>query len=143
MRGYGLEGWALDFVEGPEPVLAMLCGECRLHQTGITLRAVSEQQYDALRNSQINSWVSGTASYQITRRREYGPGATSTRVRDLKRGRVWTDQPIDAGMKRNLQMNIEQWTEEAGELKRHADEANEKIRKLREEADGLEREKVI
>ncbi len=139
---YGLEGWALDFIKGPEPVLAMLCGECRLHQTGITMRDVTERQFDALKDSPISSWVSSRASYQITRRREYGPGATSTRVRDLRRGRVWTDQPVDMGTKRELQMNIDQWTDEARELKRLADEANDKLSRLRDEAASIEREKV-
>ncbi len=141
MRSYGFEGWALDFIEGPELVLAMLCGEARLHQTGVTVKDISEQQYDALRESPIANWVSGKASYQIIRRREYGPGATSTRVRDLKKGRIWTDQPVDTGAKRELQMNIDQWRDEAQELKRQADEANEEIQRLRDQVTGLEREK--
>ena len=141
-QSYGLEGWALDFIQGPEPVLAMLCGECRLHQTGVTLHDISEEQYEALRESPISSWVSGKASYQITRRREYGPGATSTRVRDLRRGRVWTDQPVDIGMKTELQRNIDQWTDEIRELRGHAHAASEELRRLREETESIERERV-
>lgn len=33
-----MDGWALDFLEGPEPVLNMLCHESRIHSTvGIPL----------------------------------------------------------------------------------------------------------
>ena len=141
MQRYGFEGWALDFISGPEPVLAMLCGECRLHQTGVSLRDISTGQYEALQNCPISSWVSGKSSYQITRRREYGPGATSTRVRDIRRGRVWTNQPVDMRAKRELQMNIEGWSEEMRELKRKAEEANANLQKLREEVEVIEREK--
>ena len=142
LRGYGFEGWALDFIDGPEPVLAMLCGEVRLHQTAVTLRDVTERQYEALRDSPISNWVTSKASYQITRRREYGPGATSTRVRDIRRGRVWTDQPVDMSLKQELQANIDEWGREANELKRQADEVNDRLEGLRREAHGLEREKV-
>lgn len=142
LRGYGFEGWALDFIDGPEPVLAMLCGEVRLHQTAVTLRDVTERQYEALRDSPISNWVTSKASYQITRRREYGPGATSTRVRDIRRGRVWTDQPVDMSLKQELQANIDEWGREANELKRQADEVNDRLEGLRREAHGLEREKM-
>lgn len=30
---YGMDGWALDFIEGPEAVLNMLCHEARIHST--------------------------------------------------------------------------------------------------------------
>ena len=29
---YNMDGWALDFIEGPAPVLNMLCHECKVHQ---------------------------------------------------------------------------------------------------------------
>lgn len=142
MQQYGFEGWALDCISGPEPVLAMLSGECRLHQTAVSLRDISQEQYEALQNSPISSWVAGKSSYQITRRREYGPGATSTRVRDVKRGRIWTNQPVDLRAKRGLQMDIEGWTEEVQELKRQANEGNEKLQELKQEVQVLERERV-
>ena len=141
MQRYGFEGWALDFIAGPAPVLAMLCGECRIHQTGVSLRDISQRQYEALQNSPISSWVTGKASFQITRRREYGPGATSTRVRDIKMGRYWTNQPVDMRAKRDLEMNIQGWTEEMQELTTKANEANGRLRKLREEVEVNEREK--
>ncbi|KAI9841244.1 MAG: Structural maintenance of chromosomes protein 5 [Sclerophora amabilis] len=140
MREYGFEGWAIDFIKGPDPVLAMLCGECRIHQTGVALQDVSDRQYETLQNSSLSSWVSGKSSFQITRRREYGPGATSTRVRDLKRAQVWTSQPVDVGARRDLQKQIAEWDEDLKELKQQVVEANEKLGELRREYKALEDE---
>ncbi|KAI9808470.1 MAG: Structural maintenance of chromosomes protein 5 [Phylliscum demangeonii] len=138
---YGFQGWALDFIDGPAPVLAMLCAECRLHQTGVTLADLSQRQYEALQGSPISNWVSAKSTYAIMRRREYGAGATSTRVRDVRRAQIWTDQPVDLRGKQELQMNIEGWTAEVAALKADADEGNEKVRRLRDQAEVIERER--
>lgn len=131
MKQYGFEGWALDFLQGPEPVLAGLCGEMKLHETGVGLRDTSSQQFDALQKSQITSWVTSKSSYRITRRREYGPGATSTQVKDTRRAQVWTDQPVDLTAKRELQENVEGWTEEINALKRQNEESGAKILEIK------------
>ncbi|KAI9817554.1 MAG: Structural maintenance of chromosomes protein 5 [Pycnora praestabilis] len=142
MRKYGFEGWALDYIAGPEPVLAMLCSECRVNQTGVVLRDITEQQYAALENSPISSWVTGNYTYQITRRREYGPGATSTRVRDLKKAQVWTSQPVDTSAKRDLQENTQGWGEEVDEYKRQHEDARNEVQAIREEYKQIVNDKV-
>jgi len=142
MWRYGFDYWALDLINGPEPVLSMLCGECRLHQTGVALHDITEEQFNLITVSPISSWVTGKNTYQITRRREYGPGATSTRVRDVRKARVWTNQPVDMRAKHDLQDNIEGWGQEVLALQRQVQEAKEKVAKLREENTELEREKV-
>lgn len=110
---YGLEGWALDFMDGPEPVLAMLCSDGpRLQQTAVGLHDTTTQQYELLQNSPIACWVSRKSIYKVNRRREYGPGATSTTVRDVRKARWWTEQPVDMNAKRILQENIAGWREE-------------------------------
>lgn len=142
MTRYGFEGWALDFVAGPEPVLAMLCGECRLHQTGVALQDITEQQYEVLAESPISSWVTGKNTYQITRRREYGAGAASTRVREVRKARVWTNQPVDLREKSNLQENIEGWGEEVLAFQKEIEEGKQKLAQLRQQYVELENEKV-
>ena len=142
MRHYGLEMWALDLVNGPEPVLNMLCGDCRLHQTGVALQDITEQQYNLLTESPISSWVTGRNTYQITRRREYGPGATSTRVRDVKRARIWTNQPVDVRARGDLQDNIQGWGEEVLAFQKQVEEAKEQLARLRMENAEIEKEKV-
>ncbi|KAF9884458.1 Structural maintenance of chromosomes protein 5 [Aspergillus nanangensis] len=81
VKALGFDGWAIDYITGPEPVLALLCSENRLHQTPISLQDISDEQYNRMESGSISSWVAGKQSYMVMRRREYGPGATSTRVR--------------------------------------------------------------
>ena len=127
MKSVGFEGWALDYLNGPEPVLAMLCGELHIHEAGIALRDTTPQQFQLLQNSPIQSWVTSKSTYRITRRREYGPGATSTQVKDVRRAVVWTDQPVDLTAKRELQANIQGWTEEVASFQAELDGDQKKI----------------
>ncbi|KAI9838989.1 MAG: hypothetical protein M1819_004197 [Sarea resinae] len=143
MHRLGFDGWVLNYVEGPEPVLSMLCGECRIHQTGISKRDTTDEQYAVIETSPVSSWVTSRFSYQITRRREYGAGATSTRVRDIKRAQVWTSQPVDTGAKRELQQNIAGWADELAACKQQINEAQSKITELREEIVRIDDEKKV
>ena len=127
MKRFGLEGWALDYLKGPEPVLAMLCEEAHIHKAGLALRDTTPQQFELLQNSPIQSWVTSKSAYRITRRREYGPSATSTLVKPIRRANVWTDQPVDLTAKRELQENIQGWTEEVASFQAEIDEDQKKI----------------
>lgn len=142
MKQYGFEGWALDYLDGPEPVLAMLCGELHIHEAGVALRDTTPQQFGLLQNSPIQSWVTSKSTYRITRRRDYGPGATSTLVKNIRRGVVWTDQPVDLTAKRELQENIQGWTEEVASLKAEAQEDQNKILAYRNAIDTDSEEHV-
>lgn len=142
MRALGLEGWALNYLEGPEPVLSMLCGELKLHQTGVMPHDITDQQYANLENSAVGSWVTSKANYQITRRREYGPGAVSTRVRDVNPARYWTSQPIDIGAERHWREVIDTTTNEMEELKVLQTQVDAGIAKLRTQITDLQKQKV-
>jgi len=140
---YGLEGWALDYVEGPEPVLAMLCADGpRLQQTAVALQDTTPQQYEMLQNSPIACWVSRKHIYKINRRREYGPGATSTTVRDVRKARWWTEQPVDMNAKRALQENIAGWKEEVDALKAEFAGMRAQIAELKPRKLNADKEKV-
>lgn len=144
MKRYGFDGWALDHMNGPDPVLAMLCGEIKLHQTGIGLRDTSQQQFHLLQKSPVQQWVSGKTIHLITRRREYGDNATSTRVQPVRRGTVWTEQPVDLTAKRELQDNIQGWKEETDALKASNSEAQKKIEGYRDAMnEAADEEKAI
>ena len=132
MRRLGFEHWALDLLSGPEPVMAMLCSECHIHATGITMRDISRQQFDMLHNSPIAAWATGKSVYKISRRREYGSGASSTLVRALRKATIWTEQPVDSMAKRELQENIAGWMEEVATFNAEIGEAQIKIEAWRE-----------
>ena len=127
MRQFGFEGWALEYLNGPEPVLMMLCAEAHIHAAGIAMRDTTPQQFELLQNSPIQSWVTDKSNYKITRRRDYGPSAMSTMVRNTRRATVWTEQPVDLTAKQELKENIQGWTEEVGTFRTEMEEDQKKI----------------
>ncbi|KAL8754328.1 MAG: hypothetical protein Q9184_005149, partial [Pyrenodesmia sp. 2 TL-2023] len=128
---YGLTGWALDYISGPEPVMAMLCTNVRLNSTGVGDSDTTAQQFELLQNGPIENWVTKRSSYKITRRREYGPSAMSTNVRDVRKANIWTNQPVDLTAKRDLQENIEGWQSEVAQFVKENREAQGEIEQLR------------
>ncbi|QGA19542.1 hypothetical protein EYB26_007231 [Talaromyces marneffei] len=103
MRDLGFDGWAKDYLSGPEPVIAMLCNEQFLFRTPLVLREINDQEYSRMEShNAINSWVAGKQTYKVNRRKEYGPGATSTQVRQVRPARFWTDKPLDVSLKQEL-----------------------------------------
>lgn len=143
LKSLGLDGYALDFMDGPEPVLAMLCAEKKLHVNGVALKDVTEQQFQRISEGEkINSWATGTTSYRITRRREYGPGATSTISKNLQPGKWWTDEPVDTSAKASLLKRLEQCQAERMELKQEFEGLKSAITELVEKADAVQQECV-
>ena len=143
LRDYSLNGWLLDFVAGPEPVLSMLCDSVQLHRTGITLENHDDQQFERLKESQIQSWVAGKQTYRVIRRREYGPMAVSTRVQPTKQARYWTDQPIDIGAERELRQTIGELENEIKELHQSFEKLKEEQSSLRQAMEEVKGEKVL
>jgi chromosome segregation ATPase len=117
LNSYGLEGWIIDLLDGPDEVLAMLCDNRSIHATAYTSRDVPASQHDNLSKSPISSWVTSTQSYQVTRRREYGDHATSTRVTALKPARFFTDAPVDHRADEDLTRKIREAEMEMEEIK--------------------------
>jgi len=142
MRALGFEGWAIDFLTGPDAVLAMICNEKNFHKTGVVLRDLNENEYDDIRNSPVSSWVTGSSVYQITRRREYGTDAQSTNVRQVSAARYWTSQPVDLSAERDLRDNLEGWRGELEELMRQRESASGRIHEQRAQIAKLQEEKV-
>ena len=133
LQRYGLDGYALDFITGPEPVLAMLCADIKIHAAAIGKQDTTPQQYDMLVNSPIDTWVTSKSSYRILRRREYGPSATTAQVRDVRKAVIWTDQPVDISAKRDLQENIEGWGEEVRSYEQQVKELQNQLVRMREQ----------
>lgn len=138
LQGMGLDGYALDFIEGPDPVLAMLCSEKRIHLTGVALKDVSEEQYQRLYDGgAINSFATGSTMYRITRRNEYGPGATSTMSRTIQIGQYWKDEPLDTAAKTELEQRLKECQKDFAELKQQNDELQERETTLAEKVNEM------
>lgn len=143
IRQFGFDGWAKDFLNGPDPVVAVLCSENRLHQTPIGLRDINDDEYNRIAEGTITSWVSGKHSYQISRRREYGPSATSTRTRQVRRAQAWTTQPVEASTKHELQQRIQILRDELREFDEKAEAGRAKLDQLGREHGDIKREMVF
>lgn len=118
LHTFGLEGWIIDLLDGPDEVLAMLCDNRNIHATAYTSRDVPPNQHDALSRSPISSWVTSTQSYQVTRRREYGDHATSTRVVALRPARFFTNAPVDRRAEDELKRKVREAEVEMEEIQR-------------------------
>lgn len=143
LQRLGFDGWAKDYLSGPEPVLAMLCSENRLNQTPVGLRDISEAAYAELENSEsgvVSSWVSGKHVYQVTRRREYG--AKSTRARQVRAAQAWTSQPVDASLKQHHQQTIHSYKRELDEISEKAQEERAATADVVKEHERVEAEAV-
>lgn len=118
LADFGFDAWAIDLLDGPEPVLTMLCDNVRFHKTGVTLKQLNDAQYERLssESSPITTWVTGRQIYQVSRRREYGSQASSTMVNALRKARLWTDQAIDPGVERDLKQRVDELRDEMDEL---------------------------
>lgn len=145
LKQLGFDGWAKDFLKGPEPVIASLCVENRFNQTPVALRDISEEAFNRLQNGEvgrINSWVSGPSSYQVSRRTEYGAGAKSTRVRKVNPARIWTSQGVDISLKQQHQEKIQQCEAGLEQVRVKLEEEKKQIGELSRKHDEIEEEIV-
>ena len=142
MQLCGLEGWALDFIDGPEPVLAMLCDSAKINYAGVSLREINEDQFNMLVQSNCNTWVTGRHYHKATARREYGPQATSTLTRNVVPARMWTDRPVDESRKREIESRIRDLARVFEEMKAEIVPLRQKIEKLRGDRKDLEEQTV-
>ncbi|KAG4431752.1 hypothetical protein IFR05_012767 [Cadophora sp. M221] len=109
LQRLGLDGWAIDFIDGPEPVLSMLCNSRKLDNSPVALRDSSDENIynEIVAGEKVTHWVTGSTFYQVSRRKEYGPGAVSTTSKNVSDAANWTDQPVDASAKREVQERID------------------------------------
>ena len=145
LSGMGFDGQAIDFIEGPDAVLAMLCAERRLHSSPISIAKPSQSQYDRIvSNERISTWAAKDQMYRISRRREYGSHAVSTSVREIRPGRYWTEaQAGDLTEKTELESKMDDFDKQLqalhGEMRALKDKASDPVRKTREIDEEIER----
>ncbi|KAH9865204.1 hypothetical protein IAQ61_009151 [Plenodomus lingam] len=136
---FGFEGHILDYIRGPDTVLAMLCENTKLHQIAYSPKQISDEQHSAVENSNIRKWVSGSEIYQITVRREYN--AKSTAVTQLRRAQWFVEQQVNTEEKRELDEKMKQILREATELKEDLAALKGEMAELEATVGELKREK--
>ncbi|KAG6059714.1 hypothetical protein E4U32_003880 [Claviceps aff. humidiphila group G2b] len=146
---FGLDGFAIDHLAGPEPVLAMLCAEKRLHQSGVARGEHDDEAYNRLVNSgKVSQWAAGRQTFIVRRRREYGPQAMTTITRSIFQGKYWTSQPVDEHEKQELKRKIQEASEGRHQLREEHktllarnDEIKSKVSSYQEKIESLQSEK--
>ncbi|KAF2272846.1 P-loop containing nucleoside triphosphate hydrolase protein [Westerdykella ornata] len=138
LRDLGFEGFVLDYIQGPEPVLAMLCESAQLHRAAYSPNPLSIEQHEAVERSPIATWTAGRERYRVTRRREYG--ISSTRVTALPRAKYFTDQPSDPNQTRQLEEEISNLKGDIESLKEENNNANVEADKYSNEEADIKKE---
>lgn len=137
---YGFEGYLRDYVSGPDPVIAMLCDNQRLHRVAYASKGITDQQHAAASSSPIQSWVSGREVYKITTRREYGVSSTS--VNHLKKGQFFVDQPVNSDEKLQLDEQLQALNREGSQIAAQHGEAKAEVQRLTEESRAVKEQRV-
>jgi chromosome segregation ATPase len=139
---HGLEEFAIDLVQGPEPILSMLCDSARLHRTGVSLHNSTDEQFERLKESTVQNWVAGRSSYRVNRRREYGPSAVSTVVIQVKQATQWTSAGVDTEAQRLAQLRMKDIERGLAELDDERSPIEGELKKLKAQQDTLDEQKV-
>ena len=137
MRSMGVDSWALDHLEGPAPVLAMLCNEESIHATAILAKDCDDDQFRRLEDSPVDRFITPRFTYQVRKRREYGPAAKSTMSREVREGKFWRSQGVDRGAEATLKGTMVQLEGETEELQRERTAAQRRQSELRERSNDF------
>lgn len=144
----GVEAWAVDLLEGPETVLAMLCETSRLHGTAVCNREVDESLKRQIRDlDDIANYISPSQVYRIRRRKEYNQiSLTDTALRTSK---YWNEAPVDNSGASEARHDLQQFKIEMEELDKNAasqravlEEKEREKARLEGEKEPLEEDKV-
>ncbi|KAJ5110093.1 Structural maintenance of chromosome complex subunit SmcA [Penicillium argentinense] len=148
IKSLGFDGWAKEFLSGPDPVLAMLCMDRNLGQAAIGLNDISEAAFTAA-EEKLNLFVCKGSAYSIKRRPEYGPDAKSTGVRQLKNAQAWTTEPADGSIKARYTEDIRKLTGERSEVEYGIQQGREQLaeyqridQRIKRETEQIEAEKA-
>jgi hypothetical protein len=140
---YGLDGYALDFIDGPEMVLSMLTVGKGLHKAAIALNDINDQQYNAIvATKKLSNFTAGRNSYTIRRRAEYGDGAISTTTKGVPSAKYWVDRPVDVSARTELQTEIDTLQREWETIREPSGEIRDRGKQLAAEAKAAEEEAV-
>jgi chromosome segregation ATPase len=121
----GFEGFVLDFLEGPAPILNMLCHDCGVGQTPITMRKFTAQDNQRCEIAGLGLWLTGQTMMKCTRRY----GAMSTAIVTIPPATIYKTQPVDVNKRREIEKSISelryQHDEMHGNYKQRIAEKNE------------------
>ncbi|KAJ2233259.1 Structural maintenance of chromosomes protein 5 [Coemansia sp. RSA 1722] len=119
----GFDGYALDFIDAPRPVLAALCDRDHVHETPVALGSVDNQAIEE--EHLFKEYVADGTKYSITRGRYGSRASTVTTMRTRPHARL-----LSAGETDESRAAREQITREIDELRNQQTENERTMRKL-------------
>ncbi|ESZ96596.1 hypothetical protein SBOR_3018 [Sclerotinia borealis F-4128] len=122
----GFDGWAIDFIDAPEPVLAMLCNDIRAHKTAVALQDITNEQHERILRSGITSFLTKSTSYKIMMRREYN-NVSSIQTTGINRARFFVDGVVDTSGRRVIEEHLEELDRKFEIMKKESKEMSDKI----------------
>ncbi|KAF1916999.1 hypothetical protein BDU57DRAFT_475905 [Ampelomyces quisqualis] len=139
LHAMGFEGFMIDYIQGPDPVLAMLCENQRLNRIAYSARPLSGEQHDAVSGSSIQKWISGRELSHITTRREYG--ASSTSVSQLRAAKYFVDQPANAEETRQLDEAVKRIQQRSAKLQETVSRCKQETVECRQRMQDFQQQK--
>ncbi|KAG0127428.1 hypothetical protein HOY82DRAFT_613600 [Tuber indicum] len=117
-RGLGFDGFTIDFIDGPAPVISMLCQECRIHTTPISFREFTAVQNKNMESTRINRWITGRNMYTL--RRRYGQ--VMTNVSSIRNAQAFAAQQVDTQAEQEIRRSIGEMESDLEDVKRKIEE---------------------
>lgn len=142
LQQLNLDGWAIDYLEGPDRVLGMLCNVAQLDRTALGVRDINEAEYHAILQTPLSKVAAGGTQYNVFRRKEYGDSATSATTKTFPPARILTDAPVDTSEKTRVEEEIAQLEARFELLRPKVGPVREKLAQLAEEKSNVNRELV-
>ncbi|KAJ1816349.1 Structural maintenance of chromosomes protein 5 [Coemansia sp. RSA 2599] len=126
----GFDGYALDFIDAPRPVLAAMCDRDHIHETPVALGSIDNQAVES--KNAFKEYVADGTRYSVTRGRYGSRASTVTTMRIRPHARL-----LSAGETDESRAARERFTREIDELRNQLGENERTMRKL-----GLRERKV-
>jgi chromosome segregation ATPase len=140
----GFEGVALDFIEGPGPVLNMLCHDASVHASPVSAKPFTPEQNQACEAVGLHTWIHGNTIMSV--RRRYG--STVTQVSTFGQAKIYRTQQADPNRKSEIRRRISELTDngnkiqaELVEIKEEHDALGVELSALRAKEAALDKEK--
>lgn len=134
LQQLGFDGYLKDFIQGPQPVVQMLCEIAFIHDVPVAIDPLNDRQIETLRqpyNGKLlfKKFFSGDTLYTLSQS-QYGSRQITMRSSQVKRAVLYTDGGVSESMKRNYQEQIKN----ASNL---IEKSEEQIRSIRDQIDQI------
>ena len=142
LKDCGLERWAIDCIDGPGPVLTMLCENLGIHKSAISAHDISPGQHDLILRSSLRTWIAGNHVFTVSGRAEYGPTAMSTKAEKIRPASVFVDGPVDTSRRRDIEERYSDLQAAFEELRNTSNECKAKEKEFKDTLYAIETELV-